>query len=84
MKIVKAKASAGCKHGSCGYYEINVWYSDTDLKSNGIIKNIDMDTMRNAVGIQKGYGFARIQKFFNTDEGKQWLEKELFKESYKN
>lgn len=63
MRIVKAMVSAGCKHGSGGYYEINIWYSDTDLKSNGIIKNIELIpcVMRQVSNVDMG--LQRLKNF---------------------
>ena len=77
MRIVKAEVSASCKRGCLGYYEIDVWYTDTDINSRGIIENVEMSKLKNVANVKKGNGFAKIQKFFNTNEGKVWLEEEL-------
>lgn len=84
MKIVKAEVGAVYKRGSCGYYELDVWYSDTDPKSRGCIKTLDLDTLRNKIGNKRGYGLKKIQKLFSTEEGRTWLEKALFHESFKS
>ncbi|MBU3186576.1 hypothetical protein [Clostridium estertheticum] len=75
-KIIKAIVSASCKY-YCSYYELNVWFKDSDLESRGSTYNIGMSDIKEKSGVKRGDGFKRVQIFLDTVEGKVWLEKTL-------
>jgi hypothetical protein len=78
-KIIKAKVSASCKY-YCSYYELNVWFKDSDLESRGATYNIGMSDIKEKSGVKRGDGFKRVQTFLDTQEGKLWLEKTLYEQ----
>jgi hypothetical protein len=75
-KIVKAKVGASCKY-YYSFYELKVWYEDTDLESGGIPENVGMSTLKEIAGVKKGDGFKKIQTFLDTEEGMKWLGQQL-------
>jgi len=81
-KIIKAKVSASCKY-YCSYYELNVWFQDSDLNERGYTYNIGMYDIKEKAGVKRGDGFKKVQAFLDSDEGKLWLEDSLYNQDLK-
>jgi hypothetical protein len=75
-KVNKAKVVASCKYYS-SYYELNIWFDDTDPKTRGVTYNIGMYEIKEKAGVKRGDGFKKIQAFLDTDEGKEWIGNKL-------
>lgn len=68
MNINKVKVESYLKYNTVVSYGIRAYFNDGHNKNYTIDERLKYQS-----NVQKGKGFAKIQKFLNTQEGLQWI-----------